>query len=528
MRKIFTEANIKKIYSESLEEGICTIQELISFHASQFVSELRVCYEDYLSRPFIIFSGPSYNGAIGLNIALILSEQIRAGHQIEIFLFKPPLGLSKEATLLKEQLLTIPNILLHEIDNQFTPPQIEHRHIIIDALFGTDLPSPLKPDSGFGKLIKYINQSEGPDIVSVDIPSGLSSDSNQDLHPGCAIQATHTFCLDFPKLSSFFGENREFYGELRILDFKLSERVEKQLDTRYFETTDHDVVLSLKRNKLSPALPATKGEALLIGGGSESIGSLILSTRGCLHTGVSHVAIQTTEEEKYWLQMAIPEVKVIDSLPLEYKDSSPQVTTKKDSIHSKISALHSYTAIGLGGGLDRNPTVKQYLENLFFSLSDKQFVFDEEAIGIFTEDDDLLDMLPEKSILILSGSAFDRLFKVISTTEEQRVEQASAFAKRKMVYIILQGYRTAICMPDGKVIFNTSGTNEKEVQGGHYVLLGIVLSLLAQNYSPFTASIIAPHLYGLACNLYIGKYAHFSLTASDIIKTLPEVFRQFK
>ncbi|MBB6275653.1 bifunctional ADP-dependent NAD(P)H-hydrate dehydratase/NAD(P)H-hydrate epimerase [Porphyromonas circumdentaria] len=527
MRKIFTEANIKNIYSQSLEEGVCSSRELIHLHASQFVTELKMCYEDHLSRPFIIFCGPGHNGSVGLNIALILSEKIDPSRQIEIFLFKPPLGLREESTLLKEQLLTVRNVLLHEIDNQFTPPQIDYRHIVIDALFGTDLQVPLRPDSGFGRLIKYINGNQESNIISVDIPSGLSPDINHETLPECVIQATYTFSLDFPKLSSFFEENRKFYGDLRLLEFNLSETVEETLTTRYFETTDHDIELSLKRNHQSLA-PRTRDGVLLIGGTPKNIGSLILATKGALHSGVSHVAVQTSSQEELFLQLKVPEVTIIDSIPLETLGISETTSADKNSIPTRISALLPYTAIGLGCGLTYSSFVKQYLEHLFFSLSDKQFVFDEDAVALLANDEDLFEILPEKSILILSRNAFDKLLKVVSNTEEQRIEQASSFAKRKNIYLILQGYKTAICLPNGSVIFNTGGTSEKVIQGGNYTLMGIVVSLLAQNYSPGTASIIATHLYGLACDLYIGKYSYFSLTASDIINMLPEVFRQIK
>lgn len=526
MRKIFTEGNIGKIYARSLEEGVCTASELIYFHSSQFVSELRVCYEDLPSRSFIIFCGPGYNGSMGLNIALILAEQLKLKQQVEVYLFKPPTGIPKESIELKERLLTVESILLHEIDNQFTPPQIEQHHIVIDALFGTGLSSPLRANSGFGKLIKYINSIDNKEVVSVDIPSGLSADSNEDAQPDCIIRANHTFCLDFPKLSSFFAENREFYGNLRLLDFKLSNKVEEKLTTHYCETTDHDIEFSLQRREQHTSSQETQGKALIIGGGS-GIGALALSSKGALTSGISHLAVQTTSKEELLLQVSVPEVISHPSFPFE--EEQDRVNRVEETFVQKhISLLHSYAVIALGRGLWSSDITLQYIEKIFFSLSEKQFVFDENAVEMFIHREELLEIIPSNSILILSPSALDRLVKVTSNKEEQRMEQAKSFAKRKQIYIILRGYRTAICLPNGTVIFDTSGSCDKNIQGGEAVLLGMVTSLLTQNYSPGTASMIATHLYGLACDLYIGRYAHFSLTASAVLEALPSVFKQIK
>ena len=59
-------------------------------------------------------------------------------------------------------------------------------------------------------------------------------------------------------------------------------------------------------------------------------------------------------------------------------------------------------------------------------------------------------------------------------------------------------------------------------------LTGILLSLLAQGYSPENAAILGTYLHGLAGDLAAGELSSESIIASDIIKCLPKAFNTLK
>jgi NAD(P)H-hydrate epimerase len=87
---------------------------------------------------------------------------------------------------------------------------------------------------------------------------------------------------------------------------------------------------------------------------------------------------------------------------------------------------------------------------------------------------------------------------------------------------VLKGRYTAICTPEGKTYFNTTGNTGMATAGSGDVLTGILTALLAQGYSPLHACIYGVWWHGLAGDLAAKELSEESVTASDIIRYLPQ------
>ena len=58
------------------------------------------------------------------------------------------------------------------------------------------------------------------------------------------------------------------------------------------------------------------------------------------------------------------------------------------------------------------------------------------------------------------------------------------------------------------------------------VLTGIIVSLLAQHYSPEDACVAGVYLHGLAADIAVEYQSHESLLASDIINRIGDAFKK--
>lgn len=83
--------------------------------------------------------------------------------------------------------------------------------LIIDALLGSGITR--KPEGAIDRLIDEINRQSCP-VLSIDLPSGLFSDSGKA--PGKVIKATRTVTLCLPKLGFLEGSGPDVVGELWI------------------------------------------------------------------------------------------------------------------------------------------------------------------------------------------------------------------------------------------------------------------------------------------------------------------------
>lgn len=108
----------------------------------------------------------------------------------------------------------------------------------------------------------------------------------------------------------------------------------------------------------------------------------------------------------------------------------------------------------------------------------------------------------------------------------ERLTKACELAQRLQGYVVLKGRYTAICMPDGHVVFNTTGNPGMATAGSGDVLTGIITGLLARGYSRQEATLMGVYLHGLAGDLAAEEMGQECMVASDIIACLPKAFRK--
>lgn len=79
-------------------------------------------------------------------------------------------------------------------------------------------------------------------------------------------------------------------------------------------------------------------------------------------------------------------------------------------------------------------------------------------------------------------------------------------------------------MPDGHIVFNSTGNSGMATAGSGDVLTGILTALLARGYDKAIACQLAMYLHGLAGDLAAKEVGKESMVASDIIRFLPKAF----
>ena len=162
MIKIFETSKIKELDQYTLLHEPITSIDLVERAATAFTREF--CHKFSKQNHVIVFAGQGNNGADGLAIARLLSEE---GYRVEVFLFNPAKHLSSDCEFNKQRLLSDGKVRLVEVIDDFIPPPLTDRDIVIDGLFGSGLHRPLS--GGYAAVVDYINQSKAV-VVSIDIP----------------------------------------------------------------------------------------------------------------------------------------------------------------------------------------------------------------------------------------------------------------------------------------------------------------------------------------------------------------------
>ena len=267
-------------------------------------------------------------------------------------------------------------------------------------------------------------------------------------------------------------------------------------------TSDFVKPLLHKRDKDSHK--GTYGHALLIAGSTGKTGAALLASESCLRSGVGLLTAHLPKLAMLPLQVYLPEAMI-----------SPDVS---NDFFSQVPELQKFDAVGVGPGLGKATETVMALKKLLKEV-DKPLVLDADALNIISENKELLSILPENTIITPHVKEFERLFGECKD-KEQRVELQRVMAQKYKIIIVLKGAGTTTMLPDGRCYINSTGNPGMATAGSGDVLTGIILSLLAQRYTPEQAAIIGVFMHGMAGDKAALRLGMESMIASDISKSL--------
>ena len=503
--KIFTSAQIHELDNYTIEHEPIKSIDLME-RAAKTLTEA-IVERWAVSVPIVVFAGPGNNGGDALAVARMLTER---GYQVKTFLFNISGRLSADCAENKRRLSEVKKAknLFTEVTLEFDPPQLERGMLVVDGLFGSGLNKPLS--GGFASLVKYINASHA-EVVSIDMPSGLMTEDNTYNVRTNIVRADLTLTLGQKKLAMLFAENQQYIGELRVLDIRLSREGIKKIDSQYTMLEEDDV-----RQLLLPRDPfahkGTMGNALVIAGSYGMAGAAILATEACLRSGVGKVTCHSPRKNVTIMQTAVPEaVLQID---------------REETTFSEAVDTEDFQAVGIGPGLGQT---EQTAVAIISQIRRTQcpLVCDADAINVLSTHRAWMQQLPKDIIMTPHPKEFDRL-EGHSADSFERLSKARDLAQRLQAYVILKGHRTALCCPDGHIVFNNTGNAGMATGGSGDVLTGILTGLLARGYNRYEACVVGMYLHGLAGDIAARELGEESLIARDLVRYLPKAFLRLR
>lgn len=499
--KLFTATQIHELDQYTIEHEPITSIKLMERAADALAETISIRWDE--TTPMVVFAGPGNNGGDALAVARLLKQR---GYDIVAYLFNVSGKLSADCqenmNLLKKK---YPNVL-KEVTKEFDPPTLTKETLVIDGLFGSGINKPLT--GGFAEVVRYINQSDAT-VVSIDIPSGLMTEDNTFNVKSNIVNADFTLTLGMKKLCMMMADNQQYLGEVQVLDIGLSREYIENTPAQCRIITEEDVADRMKTRD-DFAHKGAMGHALLVAGSRGMAGAAVLAARACLRSGVGKVTVHTPTCNSNIMQISIPEAIV-------------QADRGEDTLTQAIDA-NKYSAMGIGPGLGVTEGTAIALMTQIRSTK-VPVVVDADAINILASHRAWLQQLPDGIIFTPHPKEMDRLLDSPPADDYDRMMKASEMAQRLRVFVLLKGHYSALCLPNGDILFNSTGNAGMATAGSGDVLTGIITALLARGYNQQDAAMIGMYLHGLAGDLAMQEMGMESLMASDIIDHLPQAFR---
>ncbi len=489
MIPVLSSEQIKEWDLFTIENEPISSIELMERASTKFVDEFIKKFQP--NKKITIVCGHGNNGGDGLAIARILKSK---GYlSIDILLLEKNKKGSEDFEINFKKTVKKNVRYFNPLVDSF-----ENSDIIIDAIFGSGLNKAV--EGVFSEIISQINNSKAIK-VSVDIPSGLMIDELNTKDN--IVKANYTYTFQNLKKTFLFPESETFTGEVKIIDIELHPDFLKQIDCEFQLLDLKSIKVKLKKRKKF-SHKGTYGHSLIVAGSYGKMGAAVLSTKSCLKSGAGLVTSFVPTIGYDIMQNSVPEAMV--------------VTDRKQL------TISDYKTIAIGPGLGTEST---FIFEKIISQTEKPIVIDADGINILSKDIQLLKKIPKKSIFTPHVKELERLIGKCENSEE-RLKKAMKFAVKNKLILVLKGAYTAICLPNKKVYFNTTGNPGMATAGSGDVLTGMITGFLSQNYSPENAAILGVYVHGLAGDLALEIESVESLLASNLIDNIGKTLNYIK
>jgi ADP-dependent NAD(P)H-hydrate dehydratase / NAD(P)H-hydrate epimerase len=488
-----------------------------------------------------ILCGPGNNGGDG---AVLAQELSRAGAHIDVVLFgqvdqtrgdaRTNFDIVRRLAADGESQLTFVECGGAAAWKELPKPGYD---IVVDALFGTGLSRPL--EGVFSDVVQHlvwmrrqpeIDSPPAPQIVSVDIPSGLNADLAIPF--GDAVEADMTVTFTAPKPANVLPPASHLNGKLIVADIGSPLSLVEAVGSNLFITEQSDARAWLIKTRYTPdSFKNTHGHVLVVAGSRGYTGAAVLCGNAAMKSGAGLVTIATPASAQSSIAASVmPEVMTTALAETDRGAVSDEAVDHVMRLASKS------TVIAIGPGLSAEDERTRRFVYSIVKERKTPIVIDADALNSLASYAGRgwpKDLFGSKQHPIVLTPHPGEMLRLLGTDDKaslgDRVSVVREFATKHKVIVVLKGSRPLIAAPDRRVFVNPTGNAGLGTAGAGDTLTGIIAGFIAQEVATLkddadilSATIAALYIGGLAGDFAARKLGMRTMVASDIREHLSE------
>jgi NAD(P)H-hydrate epimerase len=378
-------------------------------------------------------------------------------------------------------------------------PDIEPSAVVVDALLGTGIEGDIRQP--VASIIGWINSLPNR-VISIDLPSGMTTEWGNSGRT--IVRAETTLAIEFPKLALLLPEAGEYAGNVVVLPIGLDLQFLAESPSPYYYITE-ELVAGLRTPRAKYSHKGSYGHALLVCGSARMIGAATLAAGGALRSGCGLVTAHVPRAERFALQANWP--------------SAMLSLDEADCFSTPPEGLERFSAVGVGCGLGQDARTVKALGELLLQCSALEIpmLLDADALNIIAANPHFRGSIPAGSVLTPHPRELQRLVGEW-IDDREKLDKALALARELSSVVVVKGAHTAVCTPDGRVLFNSTGNPGMAKGGSGDVLAGYITGLLARGYYAEDASVIGVYIHGRAGDKAAEYYGREAMNSADIME----------
>ncbi|MEE8822879.1 MAG: NAD(P)H-hydrate dehydratase [Lactobacillus amylovorus] len=253
------------------------------------------------------------------------------------------------------------------------------------------------------------------------------------------------------------------------------------------------------------------GRILLIGGGENYGGAIIMSTSGAVNSGAGLTAVATHPVNLTALHARLPEAMFID-----WRDAK------------LANLIKNMDVVVCGPGLGMSDLAKQIMVILRRCTSEKQtVVLDASALDLISQDKSFLPTNAGHLILTPHQMEWQRLsqIRIPFQTDSANIDALNQLIPDSNAMLVLKSNHTHIYDGKGQVFVNPLGNPGMATGGMGDTLAGIIGGFVAQ-FGPSVDTVLAAvYIHSLAGDL-INK-DNYVVKPTEVSKVLPKLMKKY-
>jgi ADP-dependent NAD(P)H-hydrate dehydratase len=264
-----------------------------------------------------------------------------------------------------------------------------------------------------------------------------------------------------------------------------------------------------------------RGRVLVVGGGRETPGALLLAGIAALRAGAGKLQVATGAANAPLVAGRLPEARVF-ALP-----ETKAGRLKPSAAGALREQFAGAQAVCIGPGMLEDESVARFVRAALRFCREVPVVLDAGAVACLSSGRGLLHELEGRAVVTPNA---DELADIFGEDKEELTARPSDAARRAArefrCVVALKGRETFVASPDGRAYVNRAGSVGLATSGSGDVLAGVIAGLVARGAEPLRAAAWGVYVHALAGERLAEKYGPLGLLARELPGEIPRLMSE--
>jgi hydroxyethylthiazole kinase-like uncharacterized protein yjeF len=263
-----------------------------------------------------------------------------------------------------------------------------------------------------------------------------------------------------------------------------------------------------------------RGRVLVVGGGRETPGAVVLAGTAALRAGAGKLQVATGASNAALVASSLPEARVF-ALPETRAGKLSKAACAKLEEH-----LGKAQCVCVGPGMIEDESVARFVEATLRMCRDVPVVLDAGAVACLANGRDLLHALGGRAVVTPNADELAEIYGEEFAEREGALAAARRAADEFRAVVVLKGRETFVASPGGETFVNRAGTVGLATSGSGDVLAGVIAGLVARGAEATHAAAWGVHLHALAGERLARKVGPLGFLARELPAEIPSLMAE--